>query len=123
MSTKYGEMISSVRRLEDRSQTWLAEMIGVSRVHLSLVETGARKPFPVSTTMAVAAALDIPALPLLLESLPVRGVDATALKGFGEAGLRLLAALVYWLPVLGPAGANIIHAALEAARTERADGQ
>lgn len=115
MSENYGEMLAAARKSEGRSQAWLAETIGVSRVHLSLVETGARKPFPASTTMAAASALDMSALPLLLESLPIRGIDAAALKDLSVAAFRLLAALLSWLPVLGSQGATIVHGALDGA--------
>ena len=54
-----GEKIRK-RRIELKmTQAELAEKLGVSRVQVSYLETGARKVVKVGTLMAIASALDI----------------------------------------------------------------
>lgn len=54
-----GEKIRK-RRIElNMTQAELAERLGVSRVQVSYLETGARKVVKVGTLMAIASALDI----------------------------------------------------------------
>lgn len=54
-----GEKIRK-RRIElNMTQAELAERLGVSRVQVSYLETGARKVVKVDTLMAIASALDI----------------------------------------------------------------
>ena len=54
-----GEKIRK-RRIElNMTQAELAEKLGVSRVQVSYLETGARKVVKVGTLMAIASALDI----------------------------------------------------------------
>lgn len=54
-----GEKIRK-RRIElNMTQAELADRLGVSRVQVSYLETGARKVVKVGTLMAIASALDI----------------------------------------------------------------
>ena len=54
-----GEKIRK-RRIElNMTQAELAERLGVSRVQVAYLETGARKVVKVGTLMAIASALDI----------------------------------------------------------------